>query len=93
MTLNEFYKKAVEGGLKSLVPQKLDDKFDIWEVDYNAFVLMPEAWQAVGKVEGWGGEESLTRTLAWQKGYKGRMHAMIDALIAGGTPESYIETL
>lgn len=54
MTINEFVSKAIEGGWKNNrgvvflneVPQ-----------EYHWIMLDPEAWKAVGKVEGWDDED------------------------------------
>jgi len=57
------------------------------EILMYEILLDPEAWKAVGKVEGW--PEALERQEAW----KTYMHRMIDALAEGGTISSYLETL
>ena len=69
------------------------------------YVLMDvKSWEAVGKVEGWNKvyedlytegykrtEKDFAKEIRLQAGNK--MHQMIDALIEGGSIESYLKTL
>lgn len=56
----------------------------------NEMLLNPAAWQAVGKVEGWGDFLDQTDGMpAW----KARMHWMIDALAEGKDIESYLSEI
>lgn len=57
----------------------------MWEI-----LLDHLAWQAVGKVEGWGDMRGWTDGMpAW----KMRMHCMIEALAEGKTIEEFLATL
>jgi len=83
MTVQTFIEKARSVGYGTY-----------YECD-EAYFLDPEAWKAVGKVEGWGpgtrvelGGGFWTEDM-WLK----HMHRMIDHLAEGGTIESYLETL
>lgn len=90
MTIQEFIEKA---GYDPVEIFNKNKKFEIF--------LDPLAWQAVGKVEGWGKSsypeftygKNHSMTSSTTKNYRWRMHAMIDALIAGKTLEEYIESL
>ena len=61
--------------------------------------LDPEAWKAVGKVEGWPPdgwdflEPKMTLGQWGEQNWRGRMRGMIEALIEGKTIEQYLETL
>ena len=105
MKPKQFREKAIEGGWKN-------DMFPMLEIltngktpyaNFEAVLLNPKAWEAVGKVEGWGkeglcgacnlylteeGEEPCP-----QEGWKHKMLGMIDALIEGKTIEEYLKTL
>lgn len=61
-------------------------------------LLDPRAWEAVGKVEGWGGmhfcdDNDSCGNSGCYPVYRDKIHQMIDHLIQGGTIESYLETL
>ena len=71
---------------------------------HHQILLDPLAWEAVGKVEGWNKvyedlytegykrtEKDFAKEIRLQAGNK--MHQMIDALIEGGSIESYLKTL
>ena len=103
MTTKQFVEKAIEGGWK--VDGVSDSNLREWADDFffGYVALDPKAWEAVGKVEGWGkeglcgacnlylteeGEEPCP-----QEGWKHKMLGMIDALIKGKTIEEYLKTL
>ena len=104
MTVQEFIEKAIEGGwsLGDMAPgfkietRKADSGW--WVVcetgktwahyPLEKVLLLPEAWMAVGKVEGNEKWNHLDGT-----GYRDRMHRMIDALADGRTIESYLARL
>lgn len=50
MTIQNFITKAIEGGWKPSASWFGDVPVDS---EYHTVLLNPEAWQAVGKVEGW----------------------------------------
>jgi len=63
MTIKQFVEKAIEGGYRGkyiylYAQHNKDSNLDIWRFsnEYNKVHLLldPLAWQAVGKVEGWG---------------------------------------
>jgi hypothetical protein len=78
-----FYERHFEYQLRSLLPERPPT---IRMMVYEAVLLNPTAWQAVGKVEHW---------------YEGRygpewlhhMRNMIDALAEGQTLEAYIQSV
>ena len=111
MTTKQFVEKAIEGGWKN-------DMFPMLEIltngktpyaNFEAVLLNPKAWEAVGKVEGWGDtgticlyEYSDTKDfpkypkeiqVAYFPVWKVKMHGMIDSLIGGKTIEDYLKTL
>jgi hypothetical protein len=118
MTIQEFITKAIEGGWKLPNPFPTGElfyetppgsPFQIRAMPHYSELLDPEAWKAVGKVEGWG------RTL--RLSYEGycfdpegnthgevddayeideatyHMHRLIDHLASGGSIESFFESL
>ena len=112
MKIKTFIEKAIEGGIilhKNLHGKiTVDSKnitFATKDVDgyvgretipISTLLLRPDAWEAVGKVEGWTDRDFKASyktdefdLVSWR--YK--MHAMIDHLIAGNDIESYIKTL
>ena len=78
-----FYERHFEYELRST---PLGQRAALRMMVYEAVLLNPKVWQAVGKVEHW---------------YEGRygpewlhhMHKMIDALAAGQTLEGYIQSV
>jgi hypothetical protein len=78
-----FYERHFEYELRSIYPERPSA---IRIMVYEAVLLNPKVWQAVGKVEQW---------------YEGRygpewlhhMHKMIDALAEGQTLEAYIQSV
>ena len=105
MTPEQFVEKAIEGGWKN-------DMFPMLEIltngktpyaNFEAVLLNPLAWKAVGKVEGWKKEELCGACNLYlteegeepcpQEGWKHKMLGMIDALIEGKTIEEYLKTL
>ena len=100
MTIQSFIEKAVAGGWTSKV---YEAEAEMGLVNYEAVLLDPEAWKAVGKVEGWKGKvisqkidpstiEGVYEEYAVE-GWYVRMHRMIDALADGKSIEQYLETL
>ena len=102
MKIKEFIEKAIEGGWTNWVPKQ---SFEVPNWENKPWVadvfLDPEAWEAVGKVEGWKDREELgfidrDKTMVgidprveWVE----KMHSMIDALIEGKSLEDYIKSL
>lgn len=105
MTTKEFIEKSIDGGYN--IPSH-------WQTSLNyserkSLFLDPKAWEAVGKVEGWGDtgiiamyEYSNTEDFpkyprqiknSYMPVYQVYMHQMIDALINGKTIDEYIEKL
>ena len=78
-----FYERHFEYQLRSIVPGQ---RSVVRMMAYEAVLLNPKVWQAVGKVEQW---------------YEGRygpewlhhMRTMIDALAEGHTLEAYIQSV
>ena len=76
-----FFERHFEYELRSLFPERSST---IRMMAYEAVLLNPKVWQAVGKAEHW---------------YEGRygpewlhhMHKMIDALVEGQTLEAYVQ--
>jgi hypothetical protein len=64
----------------------------IASINMYRLILDPEAWKAVGKVEGWGTEPSGSIYQGEEKWFR-HMHRMIDALAEGKTIEQFIATL
>lgn len=104
MTIESFIDKALDGSwyFKHPFPNDLE----YWsEHDKMAVLLDPEAWKAVGKVEGWkfnernqcGGYNTSRETKGGIEAQKScahcQMHRMIDARAEGKTIEEYLETL
>ena len=101
MTIKQFIEKAIEGGWDKGRAKVVDlDMRDGYEGLGNSMqstdrmLLDPKSWEAVGKVEGWGGigTADIPQSVS-SEGWKTKMHQMIDHLIEGGSIESYIETL
>lgn len=85
MKIQTFIEKAIAGGWKG-------DAFPIWHVNNpHSMLLDPLAWQAVGKVEGWGAE--IPSYMLGKPVWHTNMSRMIDALASGKTIEQYLETL
>lgn len=103
MTIAEWRDKTVEGGFT-------DQKNDVgFPMSLHELLLSPLAWQAVGKVEGWGGNQKRIKYYLDREGGVDEaldfledaeadtasyyMHRMIDSLADGKTIEQYLETL
>lgn len=106
MTIQSFIEKAIKGGWRKEHNPKQDGLtvgfptapgfsgyFSVyWQA--HAILLDPEAWKAVGKVEGWATvESSYYDDGATCDMWLHEMHRLIDTLATGGTIESYLETL
>ena len=85
MTTKEFIEKAIDGGFN------IPGGADCYTKDEEYF-LNPLAWQAVGKVEGWGSTHDQDGYLVIHD-WKRNMHRMIDALCEGKSVESFLSTL
>lgn len=88
MTTQQFIEKAIEGGWDA-------DKWRGGHVGWAEVLLDPEAWKAVGKMEGWknnmlGWCDSCDAPLG---GWREKMHGMIDALAEGISIEGCLKTL
>lgn len=61
----------------------------------DSIFLDPLAWQAVGKVEGWGdyAPYDTPNTDPKLNSWRFNMHCMIDALCEGKSTEQFLETL
>lgn len=110
MTIKEFVEKAKAGGWTFndvLFGGNLPDEFIEWlqepgqaEIAFHlkSIFLDIKAWEAVGKVDGWGAmhfcdDSDSCGNSGCYPVYRDKMHSMIDHLIEGGTIETYIETL
>lgn len=86
MTIEQFIEKAIQGGWK---PEHLSRDRTLMRMKaFQAAILDPSAWKAVGRVEGFPHNEGMADQW-WQS----RMHRMIDTLAEGKTIEQYLETL
>jgi len=96
MTIKQFIEKAIEGGYP-------ENQTISWGALYK-LLLDPKAWQAVGKVEGWGGKchdcsEELDGEICVAGGthiypkWRTQMINMVVALAEGKTLEEFIKTL
>jgi len=56
----------------------------------HEITMNPKAWEAVGKVEGWGEDVDCCYI---EPGHTLKMHQMIDHLVEGGDIESYLSEL
>lgn len=54
--IKEFIEKAIEGGFEHLTVSEMNFAKD-GTIKPEIILMRPEAWQAVGKVEGWNGRE------------------------------------
>ena len=104
MQIKTFIEKAIEGGWNHKTEVSADFKTGreeklIAQIQYeyqNGLFLCPEAWQAVGKVEGWGVnycENYGEGRDIYLRGWKSKMLGMIHALWKGKTIEEYLKTL
>lgn len=94
MTTDEFISKAQDGGW--LADVGAGEPTYAGRHELMRALLDPEAWKAVGKVEGWDKPitaEDRKLGLTLRRGYLIRMHMMIDALADGKTIEEFLETL
>jgi hypothetical protein len=119
MTIQNFIEKAIEGGWKPSEAHSSDvtvlrDGIVFTDLDKGVLsmaleqvFLDPEAWKAVGRVQGWDVEVNKTGEThddyllmddhSWvssgRKKWHHKMHAMIDALAEGKSIEDFINTL
>lgn len=110
MTAREkFVRDAIEGGW--LLRGALGGEISQYEVETKTFamkdgntwlrppmaviMLDPTAWQAVGKVRGWGLHvcHYFTNNDADVPMWKCKMHGLIDALAEGKTIDEYLQTI
>ena len=92
MKIKQFIEKAIEGGWEE--PYRCSDSF--CNTDDAHLFLDPLAWQAVGKVEGWNGQnkgDGRELLRSWKNTWLVNMHSMIDALAEGKSIEEYFEKL
>jgi hypothetical protein len=96
MEIKDFIKKAIAGGWRSdFKPSFLMSTNDFvahFEKHKEKVLLDPLAWQAVGKVEGWGTPHAVNANMLHLE-WRDCMYQMIGALIAGKTIEEYLKTL
>lgn len=93
MTIQDFIAKAIEGGWISQWGTMTHINL---EPIKHEILLDPEAWKAVGKVEGWPDTSEIAQGLPVPMttiGWLWNMHRMIDALAEGKSVEEYLETL
>lgn len=93
MTIKQFIEKAIEGGWKTGNHYEFSDGT---RYDQSGILLDPEAWKAVGKVEGWKEDTHYTvEGVRVREGtnYVKNMHRLIDALAEGKTVEEYLASL
>lgn len=118
MTIQAFIEKAIKGGWK-LAPYYRGKKltrediirvaqFQLEQYGKHEILLDPDAWRAVGKVEGWNDAEEKRKYPMYRKHPDGAvtleenqeapdwliaMHRMIDSLAGGKSIDEYLETL
>lgn len=98
MTIQQFIEKAIEGGWRPK-PEHESNSMIFGPQLTNALFLDPEAWKAVGKVEGWPklANQLEENEVEFQDGVMLAstfyMHRMIDALAEGKSVEEYLATL
>lgn len=85
MTTQEFVQKAIEGGWKW--NHKCDNP------NCDDIYLDPKAWQAVGRVDGWGGKDSYQYLGMRIDEYEFHMQRMIHWLCNGKSIDQFLETL
>ncbi len=103
MTPEDFVKNMIAGGyihpsynLQVILNDKMVDPKLIIEL-----VLIPKAWQAVGKVRGWKksrvpmNTDDIYSEIGWHDipTWLYNMHRMIDALAEGRSIEDFLKTL
>ena len=105
MKIKQFIEKAIEGGWKKnelLKHNQIGGGYVFKMPAIHAILLDPLAWQAVGKVSGWGTKcyecsGSKNHTSLWQENGSPCalhiQHSMIDELAEGKSIEQYLETL
>jgi hypothetical protein len=95
MTIKQFINKAIEGGAYS--QNQRGFLHGLPEFALNQVWLDPEAWKAVGKVEGWSGRQIMsyidTGNTTGIPEWLYRMHCMVAARADGKTIEDYLATL
>jgi len=100
MEIKTFIEKAIEGGWVYRGPDTVLQKSHA-TLNPSWILLQPEAWKAVGKVEGWYCDvhKNSDEPGSWGHSkeecadWKNRMHRMIDALAEGKTIKEFIATL
>ena len=107
MTTQQFIEKAIEGGWTwygSADFKPYDERqwlfhrstrYCVEVVSTEQIILDPEAWKAVGKVEGWKEkvEELHGAFPRVAEEWRWNMHRMIDALVEGKRVEEFLATL
>lgn len=109
MTPKTFIEKIIKGGWKHNAIQFLNYPKDsaIFYSLLRIALLDPKAFEALGKVEGWGRKKEDRVCLhenpeasdngicesCFKKACQKKMHQMIDALCEGRTIEQYLKTL
>ena len=104
MTIKQFIEKAIEGGWKrednmiGTVIENLEYDLPVPILQMNTILLDPEAWKAVGKVEGWNRKLAGSNSFIYDDGelrpeWHIKMMEMIDALAEGKSVEEFLETL
>lgn len=99
MTIQQFIEKAVEGGWKPSNPHlaKVDAAWIAahYSMGNAEMFLDPEAWKAVGKVEGWetSGWKRTAMAELFEFAWLYNMHRMLDVLAEGRSVKQYLETL
>lgn len=80
--IERFIRDTIEGGLV------LPDEF-MWQHPEKV-LLMPESWQAVGKVRKWEIREELAHPDVYADEWFMKMHDMIDSLASGKSLEDSV---
>jgi hypothetical protein len=110
MKIQQFIEKAIEGGYREgrtnwqyfdiTAEGAVHQEDERTVIPVEKILLDPEAWKAVGKVEGWCDSNVGVNGACVDCGFKTHgcqwlenWHSMIDALAEGGSIESYLETL
>lgn len=104
MTIEQFVKKAIEGQEGNLPKhtvvranrywvELLDANGTPYTQSLDTWLLDPEAWKAVGKVEGWEEQGGFLYPNLNGTRWQHEMHRMVDALAEGKTIEQFLSEL
>ncbi len=99
MTIKQFIEKAIEGGWGEFTAKSAakNDYIEWCIKNIERALLDPDAWKAVGKVEGWDdgecNDETYKNAPIGMFMWTWKMHQMTDALCEGKSIEEFLRTL